>query len=35
MIIKPRVKDFICLTSHPEGCKEKCSPSNRICKKSA
>jgi enoyl-[acyl-carrier protein] reductase / trans-2-enoyl-CoA reductase (NAD+) len=22
MIIKPRVKDFICLTSHPEGCKE-------------
>ena len=22
MIIKPKVKDFICLTSHPEGCKE-------------
>lgn len=22
MIIKPKVKDFICLTAHPEGCKE-------------
>lgn len=22
MIIKPRVKDFICLTSHPAGCRE-------------
>ena len=22
MIIKPRVKDYLCLTAHPEGCKK-------------
>ncbi|RGZ01769.1 enoyl-ACP reductase FabV [Clostridium sp. AM58-1XD] len=25
MIVKPRVKDFICITAHPEGCREHVS----------
>ena len=33
MIVEPKVREFICTTAHPQGCRENVERTDRICEK--